>query len=167
MGLPGSRWKVWKLNGDAWQAMKSYPADMMTGIPLRYSGRRGGGRTSGRNRTPARQEYNEEGGVYTEPEVNMHGTERTLVEEQHFTFEPEVKTALAREFTELMKATLLDLLAEALKKANEAGGSNMATDASIIEAVNAPPARGCDYKSFKACDPPVLTVKKDAVATFD
>ncbi|KAI3819649.1 hypothetical protein L1987_13492 [Smallanthus sonchifolius] len=84
----------------------------------RKSGRRGGGRTGGHNRTLVRQEYSVEGSVPTEPEVNMHGTERTPVEEKHFTFEPEVKAALAREFTELMKDTLPDLLAEALKKAN-------------------------------------------------
>ncbi|KAI3802093.1 hypothetical protein L1987_30218 [Smallanthus sonchifolius] len=133
----------------------------------RKRGRHGGGRTGGCNRTPARQEYSEEGSVHTEPETSMHGTEWTPVEEQHFTFEPKVKATLAHEFTKLMKATLADLLAEAMKMANEVGGSNTATDAPIIKAVNEPPARGCDYKSFKACDPPVLTMKKDVVATFD
>ncbi|KAI3732760.1 hypothetical protein L1987_63968 [Smallanthus sonchifolius] len=100
-------------------------------------------------------------------EASVHGTEPTHAEEQQFTFEPEVRAALAREFTELMKASLPGLLAEALKKANEEGGSKLTTDIPNIEAVNAPPARGCDYKSFKVCDPPVLTGKKDAVATFD
>ncbi|KAI3742668.1 hypothetical protein L1987_60360 [Smallanthus sonchifolius] len=66
-----------------------------------------------------------------------------------------------------MKASLLDLLIEALKKANGTGRSNPATDALIIEAARAPLARGCDYKSFKACDPLVLTGKKYALATFD
>ncbi|KAI3742403.1 hypothetical protein L1987_60084 [Smallanthus sonchifolius] len=69
--------------------------------------RRGGGRTGGRNggrgRTPARQEYSEEGSVHTKPEVSMHGTGPTHVEEQQFTFEPEVRAALACEFTELIK----------------------------------------------------------------
>ncbi|KAI3725961.1 hypothetical protein L1987_65757 [Smallanthus sonchifolius] len=138
----------------------------------RGNGKRGGGRTGGRTgggrgRTPIHQEYSEEGSVHTEPEASVHGTEPTHAEEQQFTFEPEVRAALAREFTELMKASLPGLLAEALKKANEEGGSKLTTDIPNIEAVNAPPARGCDYKSFKVCDPPVLTGKKDAVATFD
>ncbi|KAI3725262.1 hypothetical protein L1987_65043 [Smallanthus sonchifolius] len=128
---------------------------------------RTGGRNSGRGRTPARHEYSEEGSVHTEPEVSMHGTEPTHVEEQQFTFEPEVRAALAHEFTKLMKVSLPGLLAEALKKASETGGSNTAVGASNTEAINAPLTRGCDYKSFKACDPPVLTGKKDAVATFD
>ncbi|KAI3821409.1 hypothetical protein L1987_08976 [Smallanthus sonchifolius] len=134
----------------------------------RGNGKRGGGRTGGgRGRTPIHQEYSEEGSVHTEPEASVHGTEPTHAEEQQFTFEPEVRAALAHEFTELMKASLPGLLAEALKKANEEGGSKLTTDIPNIEAVNAPPARGCDYKSFKVCDPPVLTGKKDAVATFD
>ncbi|KAI3795059.1 hypothetical protein L1987_37703 [Smallanthus sonchifolius] len=70
----------------------------------RKSGRRGGGRiggrTGGRNggrgRTPARQEYSEEGSVHTEPAISVHGTEQTQVEEQPFTFEPEVRAAIAR-----------------------------------------------------------------------
>ncbi|KAI3798217.1 hypothetical protein L1987_33488 [Smallanthus sonchifolius] len=66
-----------------------------------------------------------------------------------------------------MKTSLLGLLAEALKKVNGEGGSSVAIGAQKNETDNAPPARGCDYKSFKACDPPVLTGKKDAVATFD
>ncbi|KAI3805052.1 hypothetical protein L1987_27063 [Smallanthus sonchifolius] len=37
----------------------------------RGNGRRGGGRTDGRGRTPARQEYSGEGSVHTEPEVNL------------------------------------------------------------------------------------------------
>ncbi|KAI3776227.1 hypothetical protein L1987_46000 [Smallanthus sonchifolius] len=89
------------------------------------------------SRTPTRQEYSEEGSVHTEPAVSVHGTEQTQIEEQPFTFEPEVRAAIAREFIELMKTSLPVLLAEALKK------------------------------SFKVCDPPVLTRKKDAVATFD
>ncbi|KAI3805539.1 hypothetical protein L1987_28008 [Smallanthus sonchifolius] len=137
----------------------------------RGNGRRGGGHTGGHNggrgRTPARQEYSEEGSVHTEPKVSMHGTEPTHVEEQQFTFEPEVRAALAREFTELMKASFLGLLAEALKKASETDGSNTTVGTPNTDAVNAPLTRGCDYKSFKACDPPVLTGKKDAVATFD
>ncbi|KAI3802203.1 hypothetical protein L1987_30333 [Smallanthus sonchifolius] len=92
----------------------------------RGNGRRGGGRTGGRGRTPAHQEYSEEGSVHTEPEVSMHGTEPTHVEEQQFTFEPEVKVALACEFTELMKVSLQGLLAEALNKAIETGGFNTA-----------------------------------------
>ncbi|KAI3821496.1 hypothetical protein L1987_09064 [Smallanthus sonchifolius] len=87
--------------------------------------------------------------------------------ERHFTFEPKVRAALAREFTELMKASLPELLAEALKKVNDAGGSDTVVGTPNTEAVNAPLTRGCDYKSFKACDPPILTGKKDAVATFD
>ncbi|KAI3814199.1 hypothetical protein L1987_18947 [Smallanthus sonchifolius] len=118
-------------------------------------------------RTPVRQEYSEERSVHTEPAVSVHGTEQTLVEEQPFTFEPEVRAAIAREFTELMKTSLPGLLAEALKKVNGEGGSSTATGAQNNETDNAPPARGCDHKSFKACDPPVLTGKKDAVATFD
>ncbi|KAI3822129.1 hypothetical protein L1987_09710 [Smallanthus sonchifolius] len=141
----------------------------------RGNGRRGGGRTDGRTggrnggcgRTPARQEYSEEGSVHTEPTVSVHGTEQTLVEEQPFTFEPEVRTAIAREFIELMKTSLPGLLAEALKKVNGESGSNTAVDTPNTKAINAPLNRGCDYKSFKACDPPVLTGKKDAVATFD
>ncbi|KAI3805336.1 hypothetical protein L1987_27625 [Smallanthus sonchifolius] len=141
----------------------------------RKSGRRGGGRTGGRTggrnggrgRTPARQKYSEEGSVHTEPAVSVHGTEQTLVEEQPFTFEPEVRAAIAREFTELMKTSLPGLLAEALKKVNGEGGSNTPVDTPNTEAINAPLNRGCDYKSFKACDPPVLTRKKDAVAMFD
>ncbi|KAI3797432.1 hypothetical protein L1987_32689 [Smallanthus sonchifolius] len=129
----------------------------------RGNGRRGGGR----GRTPTRQEYNEEGSVHTEPEASVHGTEPTHVEEQQFIFEPKVRAALAREFTELMKASLPGLLAEALKKANEEGESKPTTDTPNTEAVIAPLNRGCDYKSFKAFDPPVLTGKKDAVATFD
>ncbi|KAI3775976.1 hypothetical protein L1987_45736 [Smallanthus sonchifolius] len=140
-------------------------------IYLEVKGRCGGGRTGGRNggrgRTPARQEYSEEGSVHTEPEVSMHGTEPTHVEGQQFTFEPELRAALAREFTELMKVSLPGLLAEALKKASETGGSNTAVGTPNTEAINIPLNRGCDYKSFKACDPPVLTGKKDAVATFD
>ncbi|KAI3776206.1 hypothetical protein L1987_45978 [Smallanthus sonchifolius] len=130
-----------------------------------------GGRTGGRNgvrgRTPARQEYSEDGSVHTEPAVSVHGTEQTLVEEQPFTFEPEVRAAIAREFTELMKTSLPGLLAESLMKVNGEGGSNTAVDTPNTEAINAPLNRGCDYKSFKACDSPVLTGKKDAVATFD
>ncbi|KAI3825388.1 hypothetical protein L1987_06871 [Smallanthus sonchifolius] len=137
----------------------------------RGNGRRGGGRTGGRNgghgRTPARQEYSEEGSVHTEPAVGVHGTEQTQVEEQPFTFEPVVRAAIAREFTDLMKVSLPGLLAEALKKVNETGGSNTAVDTPNTEAINIPLNRGCDYKSFKTCDPPVLTGKKDAVATFD
>ncbi|KAI3776472.1 hypothetical protein L1987_46257 [Smallanthus sonchifolius] len=141
----------------------------------RGNGRRGGGRTGGRTggrnggrgRTPARQEYIEEGSVHTEPAVGVHGTEQTQVEEQPFTFEQEVRAAIAREFIDLMKVSLPGLLAEALKKVNETGGSNTAVDTPNTEAINAPLNRGCDYKSFKACDPPVLTGKKDAVATFD
>ncbi|KAI3784126.1 hypothetical protein L1987_43219 [Smallanthus sonchifolius] len=137
----------------------------------RGNGRRGGGRTGGsyggHGRTPARQEYSEEGSVHTEPAVGVHGTEQTQVEEQPFTFEPEVRAAIAREFIDLMKVSLPGLLAEALKKVNETGGSNTTVDTPNTEAINAPLNRGCDYKSFKACDPPVLTGKKDAVATFD
>ncbi|KAI3776983.1 hypothetical protein L1987_46776 [Smallanthus sonchifolius] len=136
----------------------------------RGNGRRGGrtgGRNGGRGRIPARQENSEEGSVHTEPAVSVHGTEQTLVEEQPFTFEPEVKAAIAREFTELMKTSLPGLLAEALKQVNGEGGSNPTVDTPNTEAINAPPARGCNYKSFKVCDPPVLTGKKDAVATFD
>ncbi|KAI3717420.1 hypothetical protein L1987_69022 [Smallanthus sonchifolius] len=66
-----------------------------------------------------------------------------------------------------MKTSLPGLLAEALKKVNGEGGSSVAIGAQNNGTDNAPPARGCDYKSFKACDPPVLTGKKDAVATFD
>ncbi|KAI3717468.1 hypothetical protein L1987_69106 [Smallanthus sonchifolius] len=140
----------------------------------RGNGRRGGGRTGGRTggrnggrgRTPARQEYSEEGSVHTEPAVSVHGTEQTLVEEQPFTFEPEVRAVIAREFTELMKTSLPGLLAEALKKVNGEGGSNTAVNTPNTEEINAPLNRGCDYKSFKACDPPVLIGKKDAVATF-
>ncbi|KAI3687007.1 hypothetical protein L1987_80697 [Smallanthus sonchifolius] len=110
----------------------------------RGNGRHGEGRTGGRNggrgRTPARQEYREEG---------------------------KVRAAIAREFTDLMKVSLPRLLAEALKKVNETGGSNTTVDTLNTEAINAPLNRGCDYKSFKACDPPVLTRKKDAVDTFD
>ncbi|KAI3819998.1 hypothetical protein L1987_13853 [Smallanthus sonchifolius] len=98
---------------------------------------------------------------------SVHGAEQTQVEEQPFTFEPEVRAAIAREFSELMKASLPGLLAEAMKKVNETGGSNTAVGTPNTEAINAPLNRGCDYKSFKACDPPVLTGKKDAVATFD
>ncbi|KAI3797108.1 hypothetical protein L1987_39800 [Smallanthus sonchifolius] len=116
---------------------------------------------------PARQEYSDERSAHIEPTVSVHGTEQTQVEEQPFTFEPEVRAAIAREFTELMKTSLPGLLAEALKKVNGECGSNTATGAQNNETDNAPPARGCDYKSFKACDPPVLTGKKDAVATFD
>ncbi|KAI3742626.1 hypothetical protein L1987_60315 [Smallanthus sonchifolius] len=116
---------------------------------------------------PARQEYSEEGSVHTEPTVGVHGTEQTQVEEQQFTFEPEVRAAIAREFTDLMKVSLPRLLVEALKKVNGEGGSNTAVDTPNTKAINAPLNRGCDYKSFKACDPPVLTGKKDAVATFD
>ncbi|KAI3811289.1 hypothetical protein L1987_21010 [Smallanthus sonchifolius] len=103
-------------------------------------GGRTGGQNGGRGRTPARQEYSEEG---------------------------KVREAIAREFTELMKTSLPGLLAEALKKVNGEGGSNTAVDTPNTEAINAPLNLGCDYKSFKACDPPVLTGKKDAVATFD
>ncbi|KAI3754878.1 hypothetical protein L1987_54670 [Smallanthus sonchifolius] len=124
----------------------------------RKSGRRGGGRiggrTGGRNgwrgRTPACQEYSEEGSVHTEPTISVHGTEQTQVEEQPFTFEPEVIAAIAREFTELMKVSLPGLLAKALKKVNEMGGSNTAVDTPNTEEINAPLDRGCDYKSFKA-----------------
>ncbi|KAI3733180.1 hypothetical protein L1987_64399 [Smallanthus sonchifolius] len=57
------------------------------------------------------------------PEAEMVGVAgpmraKSIVEEQPFTFEPEVRAALAREFTELMKTSLPGLLAEALKKAN-------------------------------------------------
>ncbi|KAI3786395.1 hypothetical protein L1987_40038 [Smallanthus sonchifolius] len=131
------------------------------------TGGRTGGRNGGRGRTPARQEYSEEGSVHIEPAVSVHGTEQTLVEEQPLTFEPEVRAAIAREFTELMKTSLPGLLAEALKKVNGEGGSNTAVDTPNTEAINAPLNRGCDYKSFKACHPPVLTGKKDAVATFN
>ncbi|KAI3716982.1 hypothetical protein L1987_68248 [Smallanthus sonchifolius] len=131
------------------------------------TGGRTGGRNGGRGTIPARQENSEEGSVHTEPAVSVHGTEQTLVEEQPFTFEPEVRAAIAREFTELMKTSLPGLLAEALKQVNAVGGSSAAVDAQNNETDNAPPAHGCDYKSFKACDPPVLTGKKDAVATFD
>ncbi|KAI3795060.1 hypothetical protein L1987_37704 [Smallanthus sonchifolius] len=65
---------------------------------------------------PARQEYSEEGSVHTEPAISVHGNEQTQVEEQPFTFEPEVRAAIAREFTELIKVSLIGLLAEALKK---------------------------------------------------
>ncbi|KAI3742952.1 hypothetical protein L1987_60651 [Smallanthus sonchifolius] len=122
----------------------------------RGNGRRGGrigGRNGGRGRIPARQEHSEEGSVYTEPEVSVHGTEQTQVTEQPFTFEPEVRAAIAREFSELMKNSLPSLLAEALKKVSGEGGSSAATGAQNNETDNAPPARGCDYKSFKACDP--------------
>ncbi|KAI3828903.1 hypothetical protein L1987_03014 [Smallanthus sonchifolius] len=109
----------------------------------RKSGRCGGGRTGGRTacrnggrgRTPARQEYSEEGSVHTEP-------------------------------AGLWGECLEGLFAEALKKVNGEGGSNTAVDTPNTEAINAPLNRGCDNKSFKACDPPVLTGKKDAVATF-
>ncbi|KAI3827893.1 hypothetical protein L1987_01982 [Smallanthus sonchifolius] len=131
------------------------------------TGGRTGGRNGGRGRIPARQEYSEEGSVHTEPAVSVHEAEQTQVEEQPFTFEPEVRAAIAREFTELMKTSLPGLLAEALKQVNAVGGSSAAVGAQNNETDNAPPARGCDYKSFKACDPPVLTGKKDAVATFD
>ncbi|KAI3712310.1 hypothetical protein L1987_70861 [Smallanthus sonchifolius] len=172
-------WQVMRWCGDAWLAMKSYPAAYEdwhhNEMARRGTGRRGGGRTGGRTegrnggrgRTPARQEYSEEGSVHTEPAVSVHGTEQTQVEEQPFTFEPEVRAAIAREFTELMKTSLPGLLAEALKKVNGEGGSSTTTSAQNNETDNAPPARGCDNKSFKACDPPVLTGKKDAVATFD
>ncbi|KAI3732296.1 hypothetical protein L1987_63500 [Smallanthus sonchifolius] len=63
----------------------------------RRGGRRGGGYTGGRSdgcgRIPARQEYIEEESVHTEPENRVHGTERTHVEEQQFSFEPEVKAS--------------------------------------------------------------------------
>ncbi|KAI3687050.1 hypothetical protein L1987_80740 [Smallanthus sonchifolius] len=131
------------------------------------TGGRVGGRNGGRGRTPARQEFSEEGSVHTEPAVSVHGTEQTPVEEQPFTFEPEVRAAIAREFTELMKTSLPGVLAEPLKKVNGEGGSNTAVDTPNTEAINAPLNHGCDYKSFKACDPLVLTGKKDAVATFD
>ncbi|KAI3827769.1 hypothetical protein L1987_01852 [Smallanthus sonchifolius] len=97
----------------------------------------------------------------------MHGTEPTHVEGQQFTFEPEVRAALAREFTELMKVSLLGLLVEALNKASETGGSNTAVGTPNTDAINTLLNRGYDYKSFKACDPPVLTGKKDVVAMFD
>ncbi|KAI3687369.1 hypothetical protein L1987_81064 [Smallanthus sonchifolius] len=129
----------------------------MNEMARRGNGRRGGrtgGRTGGRNggrgRIPARQEHSEEGSVHTEPTVSVHGTEQTQVAEQPFTFEPEVRAAIAREFSELMKNSLPSLLAEALKKVNGEGGSSAATGAQNNETDNAPPARGCDYKSFKA-----------------
>ncbi|KAI3704949.1 hypothetical protein L1987_75179 [Smallanthus sonchifolius] len=154
---------LWPVNG--------YDVVQLNEMARRGNGRRGGGRTGGRNggrdRTPARQEYSEEGSVHTETEVSMHGTKPTHVEEQQFTFEPEVRAALAREFTELMKVSLPGLLAEELKKASETGGSNTTVGTLNTEAINSPLNRGCDYKSFKACDPPVLTGKKEAVATFD
>ncbi|KAI3819397.1 hypothetical protein L1987_13228 [Smallanthus sonchifolius] len=157
---------LWHVNG--------YDVVQLNEMARRGNGRRGGGtggRTGGRNggrgRIPARQEHSEEGSVHTEPTVSVHGTEQTQVAEQPFTFEPEVRAAIAREFSELMKNSLPSLLAEALKKVSGEGGSSAATGAQNNETDNAPPARGCDYKSFKACDPPVLTVKKDAVATFD
>ncbi|KAI3794916.1 hypothetical protein L1987_37557 [Smallanthus sonchifolius] len=183
--------------GDAWLEMKSYPTAFEDWHPVMFSydvimfltmftlphnemarrgnKRRGGGRTGGRTggrnggrgRIPARQENSEEGSVHTEPTVSVHGIEQTLVEEQPFTFEPEVRAAIAREFKELMKISLPGLLAEALKQVNGVGGSSAAIGTQANETDNAPPARGCDYKSFKACDPPVLTGKKDAVATFD
>ncbi|KAI3744954.1 hypothetical protein L1987_58053 [Smallanthus sonchifolius] len=176
--------QVMRMNGDAWLEMKSYPTAFEDWHPVMFSydnkmarrgnGRRGGrtgGRTGGRNggrgRIPARQEYSEEGSVHTEPAVSVHEAEQTQVEEQPFTFEPEVRAAIAREFSELMRASLPGLLVEAMKKVNETGGSNPTVDTPNTEAINAPPARKCDYKSFKACDPPVLTGKKDAVATFD
>ncbi|KAI3776558.1 hypothetical protein L1987_46344 [Smallanthus sonchifolius] len=137
----------------------------------RRGGRSGGGRTGGRNggrgRIPACQEYSEEGSVHTEPEVSVQENKQTHDEEHDFTFESEVKADLAREFTEMMKASLPELLVEALRKVNEAGRSKPAADAPIIDAANAPLARGCNYKSFKVCDPSVLVGKKDAVATFD
>ncbi|KAI3776234.1 hypothetical protein L1987_46007 [Smallanthus sonchifolius] len=101
------------------------------------TGGRTGGRNGGRGRTPTLQEYSEEGSVHTEPAVK------------------------------LMKTSLPGLLAEALKKVNGEGGSSVVIGAQNNETDNAPPARGCDYKSFKACDPPVLTGKRDTLATFD
>ncbi|KAI3808277.1 hypothetical protein L1987_24226 [Smallanthus sonchifolius] len=84
---------VWMMVGDARQIE----------MARRGNGRRGGGRIGGRTgghnggcgRTPARQEYSEEGSVHTEPAVGVHGTEQTQVEEQPFTFEPEVRAAIA------------------------------------------------------------------------
>ncbi|KAI3808226.1 hypothetical protein L1987_24174 [Smallanthus sonchifolius] len=69
--------------------------------------------------------------------------------------------------------TLPAILDEALRKAKESpntteepvvlpamGGPN------LVENV-APPARGCDYKAFRGCDPPVLTGEKEASNTLD
>ncbi|KAI3811123.1 hypothetical protein L1987_20840 [Smallanthus sonchifolius] len=129
----------------------------ITGIPME-------GTIPRKGKVP--KEYSEEGSVHAEPEVSVHWTEQIHDEERHFTFKPEVKAALAREFTEMMRASLPNLLAEALKKANEAGGSNTTIGAPNNEAVNAPLTHGRDYKSFKGCHQ-VLTGKKDTVATFD
>ncbi|KAI3825235.1 hypothetical protein L1987_06716 [Smallanthus sonchifolius] len=82
------------------------------------NGRRGGGRTGGRNggrnRTPrAKSIVKKEVFTLNRRLVCMEPSRHRL-KNNLFTFEPEVRAAIAREFTDLMKVSLPGLLAEAL-----------------------------------------------------
>ncbi|KAI3726208.1 hypothetical protein L1987_66005 [Smallanthus sonchifolius] len=138
----------------------------------------GGGRRGGRTGRHGGASTNQviEGSVHTthtDTVVSQHNVEHAAEDDQTFEFEPAVQAAIGREFTRLLKETLPAILDEALRKAKESpntteepvvlpamGGPN------LVENV-APPARGCDYKAFRGCDPPVLTGEKEASDTLD
>ncbi|KAI3825644.1 hypothetical protein L1987_07168 [Smallanthus sonchifolius] len=121
--------QVMRMDGDAWLEMKSFPTAFEDWHPVMFSydnemARRGNGRRGGRTggRTGGRN-----GGRGRIPARQEHSEEGSV------NTEPAVS-----------------LLAEALKQVNGAGRFSAAIGAQNNETGNAPPAHGCDYKSFKA-----------------
>ncbi|KAI3827606.1 hypothetical protein L1987_01685 [Smallanthus sonchifolius] len=140
-------------------------------------GGRRGGRTGRRGGASTNQEV--EGSVHTthtKTEVSQHNAEHMEGDDQQFEFEPAIQAALDREFTRIRKETLPVILEEALRKAKENPNSTPVTEEPVVlPAMGGPilienvalPARGCDYKAFRGCDPHELTGEKEAADTLD
>ncbi|KAI3806726.1 hypothetical protein L1987_22640 [Smallanthus sonchifolius] len=93
----------------------------------RRGGSRGGGHTGRRGRPPGNQRQNDEESVHGDSVDPQNDSTETPSVENHgeqFSFEPEVKAALACEMNQLLLTTLPTLLTDALKAANLETGRN-------------------------------------------
>ena len=119
---------------------------------------------TGEPHVEAKKPVNEGGDEHSEPSENEEG----------FTLEPIVVKAISDEVCKIMDEKMPAMIAKALKDAlkDKSEGTKESTkedDVVIIETKSddsmTGKLKGCDYKSFKGCNPPTFDGKKDAVAT--
>ena len=132
---------------------------------------------AGQKGRPSKQPHKpEEPRVESEEPVNEddHEHNEQPENEDEFTLEPIVVKAISDEVCKIMNEKLPALIAKALKDAlkDKSEGTKESTkedEVVIIETKSGDSMtgklKGCDYKSFKGCNPPTFDGKKDAVAT--
>ncbi|KAI3796222.1 hypothetical protein L1987_38888 [Smallanthus sonchifolius] len=145
-------------------------------------GGRTGGRTGRRGRPPGNRNRPEESehsrneaeSVHVEHnDSGNHVSAPNDAPNEALELEPIVKEAIAAEVTSILKKVLPEALGEALKEFNigkketkeESSKRLGVTDSDDSDYEMA--TRGCNYKSFRGCDPPKYDGRKDAVATFE